>query len=89
MTTGDLDQARFFLGGPSFGARRPFMHKNDHFLVLGLAPRWHAHTGLFIPNSRFKVKAGSLFDQAPGQDVKNLVFKTLFLLKIVVWALKT
>ena len=76
MLMGHLNQARFLLGGPNFGAGRPFSLKNYHLGVLGLPARWHARTRLFIINSRFRVKVGSLFDQAPGQDVKNLIFKT-------------
>jgi hypothetical protein len=76
MTTGDLNQAQFFLGGSNIGAGKPLLLKNDHFWVSVLAPRQHAHIGLFIPNSRFKVKLGCLSDQASGQDVKNPIFKT-------------
>ena len=76
MLMGYLNQARILLGGPKFGAGRPLRLKNDHLWVLGTAARRHARTVLFISNSRFNVKLGSLFDQAPGQDVKNLIFKS-------------
>jgi hypothetical protein len=33
--------------------------------------------------------AGCLSDQAPGQDLKNHVFKTYFSLKIAAWGLET
>jgi hypothetical protein len=33
MSMGYLNQARFFLGSPNFGARRLDLLKNDHFRV--------------------------------------------------------
>jgi hypothetical protein len=74
---GRLNQAWFLLGGPNLGAGRPFLLKNCLW-VLGSPARWQAPTVLYIQNTRFRVKLGSLFDQAPGQDVKNPIFKSQF-----------
>jgi hypothetical protein len=76
MLMGHLNQAWFILGGPNFGAGRPFSLKNDYLGFFGLAGRWHACTELFNLYSKFRVKVGSLFDQAPGQEVKNRIFKS-------------
>ena len=78
MLMGHLNHARFLLGGPNFGAGRPFLLKNDRLGVLGSPARRQAPTLLYIQNSSFRVKVGSLFDQAPGQDVKNPIFKSQF-----------
>ena len=39
MLMGHLNHARFLLGGPNFGAGRPFSLKNDHLGVLGSPAR--------------------------------------------------
>jgi hypothetical protein len=86
--TGHLNQARFLLGGPNLRAGRPFSLKNDRLGVLGLPARRQAPTMLSIQNTRFRVKVGSLFNQAPGQDVKNPIFKSQFFQNLAIGGLQ-
>jgi hypothetical protein len=85
MLMGHLNHARFLLRGPNFGAGRPFLLKNDHLRVLGLAARRHACTRLFIINSRFRVKVGSFFDQAPRPGCQKFHFQKLIFPKFCYW----
>jgi hypothetical protein len=48
----------------------------------------HSATVLSIQNSRFRVKLGSLCDQAPGQDVKDLIFKSQFFQNLAIGGLQ-